>query len=82
MSECAAVIRVKPWGIGQGDFVEINADDFDPLRHELHEQAVIATAAPNPQPLPARVTPGALAGVAAVDHATKRRGRPPRDRSQ
>ena len=26
-------IKVKPWGEGQGDFVLINAEDFDP---ELH----------------------------------------------
>lgn len=26
-------IRVKPWGEGQGEFVEINADDFDPKVH-------------------------------------------------
>lgn len=26
-------IKVKPWGKGQGDFVEINADEFDPKLH-------------------------------------------------
>lgn len=28
-------IKVKPWGEGQGDFVLINADDFDPEKHQL-----------------------------------------------
>lgn len=27
-------IKVKPWGDGQGDFVVINKDDFDPDLHE------------------------------------------------
>lgn len=26
-------IKVKPWGKDQGDYVEINADDFDPAVH-------------------------------------------------
>jgi len=29
------VIQVKPWGDDQGDFVEINEEDFDPKVHEL-----------------------------------------------
>lgn len=32
------VIKVKPWGMGQGDFVEINEDDFDETKHELFEE--------------------------------------------
>lgn len=28
------VMQVKPWGEGQGDFVEINVEDFDPAKHE------------------------------------------------
>lgn len=28
------VIKVKPWGKGQGDYVLINAEDFDPAKHE------------------------------------------------
>lgn len=28
-------VKVKPWGTGQGDYVEINADDFDPALHTL-----------------------------------------------
>jgi len=27
-------IKVKTWGKGQGDFVEINEDDFDPKNHK------------------------------------------------
>lgn len=26
-------VKVKPWGEGQGDYVEINAADFDPAIH-------------------------------------------------
>ena len=32
-------IRVKPWGEGQGDFVLINAEDFDPASHVMVEPA-------------------------------------------
>lgn len=28
------VIKVKTWGKGQGDFVEINEADFDPKFHK------------------------------------------------
>ena len=28
-------IKVKPWGEGQGEFVVINKDDFDPEKHQL-----------------------------------------------
>lgn len=31
------VIKVKPWGKGQGDYVLINAADFDASKHELYE---------------------------------------------
>lgn len=31
------VIKVKPWGKNQGDYVLINAEDFDPAKHELYE---------------------------------------------
>ena len=30
-------IRVKPWGKDQGEFVVINADDFDPKIHTAHD---------------------------------------------
>lgn len=29
-------IQVKPWGQGQGDYVEINEEDFDKDIHELY----------------------------------------------
>lgn len=29
------LIKVKPWGEGQGDFVHINEEDFNPDFHEL-----------------------------------------------
>lgn len=31
-------IKVKPWGLGQGDFVIINTEDFDPNFHEKLEE--------------------------------------------
>jgi len=37
MAETIKTLRVKPWGEGQGEFVEINADDFDPQTHCLCE---------------------------------------------
>lgn len=33
------VMRVKPWGQGQGDFVEINVEDFNPDLHTPLEAA-------------------------------------------
>ena len=30
-------IKVKPWGEGQGDYVVINAEDFDQEQHEKLE---------------------------------------------
>jgi hypothetical protein len=38
-------IKVKPWGEGQGEFVEINAEDFDPNIHEA-----ISADEPAPEP--------------------------------
>ena len=28
-------VKVMPWGKGQGDYVVINAEDFDPSKHKL-----------------------------------------------
>lgn len=39
MDACKTV-KVKPWGEGQGEFVEINAEDFDPKQHKLVEGEV------------------------------------------
>ena len=33
--EVCPVVRVKTWGTGQGDFVEINESDFNADLHEL-----------------------------------------------
>lgn len=33
------LIKVKPWGEGQGDFVSINEEDFNPDFHELLDEA-------------------------------------------
>lgn len=41
MSEVCNIVRVKPWGKGQGDFVEINESDFDPAVHERHEDSPV-----------------------------------------
>lgn len=34
MDRCKT-IKVKPWGADQGEFVEIDADSFDPAIHTL-----------------------------------------------
>lgn len=39
-------VKVKSWGKGQGEFVEINKSDFDPAKHELFN-------APAPKPIAA-----------------------------
>lgn len=38
MDRCETV-KVKPWGKDQGEFVEINAEDFDPAVHTLLDDA-------------------------------------------
>jgi len=30
-------VKVKPWGEGQGDYVEINVEDFNPEIHDKYE---------------------------------------------
>lgn len=39
-------IKVQPWGKVQGDYIEINADDFDPAKHKKWPAE---TAAPKPR---------------------------------
>jgi hypothetical protein len=34
-------IKVKPWGKDQGDYVVINASDFDPEKHELLDEGSV-----------------------------------------
>lgn len=47
MSPDCKVIRVKPWAPSQGDFVEINATDFNDSIHELYvEPATVEPVAP------------------------------------
>lgn len=41
MDRCET-IKVKPWGKGQGAFVEINADDFDAKVHKKLTEAELA----------------------------------------
>lgn len=45
-------IKVKPWGEGQGEFVEINADDFDPAVHKLHDEHPAPKKAEKAHPAP------------------------------
>lgn len=40
------LIKVKPWGEGQGDFVNINETDFDPDFHEVLDEAEKPAKAP------------------------------------
>lgn len=48
-SEVAKTIKVKPWGKDQGEFVEINAEDFDPSFHkEFVSVGQGAASAPDP----------------------------------
>lgn len=52
MSEVIETIRVKPWGKDQGEFVEINADDFDAAVHTRFEaESGRAPASHHPDPL-------------------------------
>lgn len=37
LQDTTPTIRVKPWGKDQGEFVEINADAFDPAVHTHFE---------------------------------------------
>jgi hypothetical protein len=38
MSDKCNVIRVKPWGEGQGDFVVIDPQTYDPNVHQVHDE--------------------------------------------
>lgn len=37
-------MKVKPWGEGQGEFVIIDKDDYDPKKHEIHGEGAIEGA--------------------------------------
>lgn len=50
------VVKVHPWGKGQGDFVEINESDFDPQKHKLYNAKApsvppVAVQPPPPAPV-------------------------------
>ena len=41
----SVVIKVEPWGKGQGDFVNIYEDDFDKNIHKMYDPEARAKAA-------------------------------------
>lgn len=43
-------IKVKPWGEGQGEFVIINADDFDPSVHKPYDPAAAGSSVSSETP--------------------------------
>lgn len=52
MSEICPTVRIRPSHPSQGAFVEINASDFDPTRHEQFDAPPPPPAAPPPPPPP------------------------------
>jgi hypothetical protein len=40
------VVRVKSWGKGPEEFVEINATDYDPAKHELYSPEPLTSPEP------------------------------------
>lgn len=58
-------VKVKPWGKGQGDFVEVNKSDYEanPEKYELLEEETKKTKAPAadvPDDLKAKVNAAGL----------------------
>lgn len=47
MADVIPTIKVKPWGKGQGGFVEINEEDFDEKVHKLADESDLADARPS-----------------------------------
>lgn len=39
MNGTCEVMKVKPWGKDQGDYVEINVEDFDKDKHQKYSEA-------------------------------------------
>jgi hypothetical protein len=39
-------VKVMPWGKGQGEYVEINAADFDPAKHKPYPPATESEVKP------------------------------------
>lgn len=56
-------IKVKPWGKDQGEFVVINAEDFDASFHKKFGEAAPAPAAPSPPAEKAAPKPRAKKGA-------------------
>lgn len=89
MTACP-VVRIKPSHPSQGAFVEINASDFDPAKHEKHDDPVAAPLPPLPPPPAPPVDP--LANLAQDwrdmnfgklrELAEKVAGRTPEDKAQ
>lgn len=50
------LIKVKPWGEGQGDFVHINEEDFNSDFHELLDEAEKVSKAPGIDDIRAALT--------------------------
>ena len=44
------VMKVEPWGQGQGAYVEINKSDFDPAKHTEYGKAKPAPRVQAPAP--------------------------------
>lgn len=82
--DVSKTIRVKPWGKDQGDFVEINADDFDPKVHQRFEaEGGASPSAPGLDPLDHDhngAKGGSLKGAAST--AAKGARRKPRRKSK
>lgn len=64
-----AVMRVKPWGQGQGDFVEINVEDFNPDFHQPLDAAEKPAGTGDPA-----VTPPKALTVAELRAALEAKG--------
>lgn len=54
MSQTIATVRVMPAHPSQGEWVIMNACDFDPAIHQLYESATQSEAAPLPAEMPKR----------------------------
>lgn len=45
MADTCPTVKVQPWGKNQGDFVEINEEDFDEKIHKKLSDTDVAKAA-------------------------------------
>lgn len=44
--ETVKTVKVQPWGKGQGTFVEINENDFNPQKYKLYTNGAVNPVAP------------------------------------